>query len=418
MHAKSVPNLTMLLRSFNVVLLLVFATNLVSAQTSPDSTSKSSAISPEISAKWFERIRFRGYAQIRYNRFLETNPDLKCEQCDRSIGRGESFSMRRARLVFSGDVHPRLFILLQFDYASDASASSKHFLQTRDAYFDIALDKKREYRIRVGQSKLPYGFENMQSSSNRISFDRSDAINSGAPNERDIGAFFYYAPAKTREFFRSVSNARLKGSGDYGVFGFGIYNGQTTNRPEQNDGLHVVTRLSYPFRIGNQVLEPGLQAYSGKYTLSTAQLSNGVKVAADPTFTDRRVAATLVLYQQPFGLLAEYNIGQSPTFDASTDSIRVQKLSGGFITASYIRKCGKGFINPYIRIQMYEGGKKHELDARKYSVKEIEMGFEWLPFSNIELTAAYVISHRRYDDFKTAYDERGNFLRLQLQVNY
>lgn len=408
----------MLLRSFSVVLLLAFVVSLASAQSRPDSTSKSATPNLVIPTKWYDKIRFRGYAQIRYNRLLETNPDLKCEQCDRSIGGGESFFMRRGRVVFSGDVHPRLFVLLQFDYASDASSNGKHFLQVRDAYFDIALDKKKEFRVRVGQSKVPYGFENMQSSSNRIPLDRADALNSGAPNERDLGAFFYYAPAKTRAFFSSVANAGLKGSGDYGVFGFGIYNGQTTNRPEQNDGLHIVTRLSYPFQIGKQVLEPGIQAYSGKYTLSSAQLSSGVKIADGATYTDRRVAATLMLYQKPFGLLAEYNIGQSPTFDANTDSIQVQNLSGGYITASYRGKCGKGLINPYTRIQMYEGGKKHELDARKYAVNEIEMGLEWLPFSNIELTVAYVISHRKYDDFKTAYDERGNFMRLQLQINY
>jgi hypothetical protein len=38
-----------------------------------------------------------------------------------------------------------------------------------------------------------------------------------------------------------------KGSGDYGVFAFGAYNGQTANRTEGNRNLHVVTRVSYPF---------------------------------------------------------------------------------------------------------------------------------------------------------------------------
>lgn len=36
------------------------------------------------SSKWFEKVNMRGYAQARYNRLLETNPFLKCEQCDRS----------------------------------------------------------------------------------------------------------------------------------------------------------------------------------------------------------------------------------------------------------------------------------------------------------------------------------------------
>ena len=39
--------------------------------------------------------------------------------------------------------------------------NNKHFLQVRDAYFDLALDKKKSYRIRFGQSKVPFGFENL-----------------------------------------------------------------------------------------------------------------------------------------------------------------------------------------------------------------------------------------------------------------
>ena len=38
------------------------------------------------SKKWYDLISMRGYAQVRYNRLLETNPDLKCEQCDRYWG--------------------------------------------------------------------------------------------------------------------------------------------------------------------------------------------------------------------------------------------------------------------------------------------------------------------------------------------
>jgi hypothetical protein len=38
-------------------------------------------------APWYERLSLRGYTQVRYNRLLETNPDLTCAQCDRSIGR-------------------------------------------------------------------------------------------------------------------------------------------------------------------------------------------------------------------------------------------------------------------------------------------------------------------------------------------
>jgi len=403
-------------------MLWVFASHSISSQSVLPDSLPNNEVTPtsnkEVPGKWYEKIGLRGYAQFRYNRLLETNPDLKCEQCDKSIGRGQTFAFRRSRLILSGDVHRQFFIYIQFDYSADAGSSNKHYLQVRDAYFDYAFDAKKEYRLRFGQSKVPFGFENLQSSSNRLPLDRSDALNSAAANERDFGAFFYYAPAKIRTLIRNVSNDALKGSNDYGVFAFGLHNGQTANKPEQNDNLHVVARLSYPFTLGSQIIEPGIQAYSGKFTLPKEQVSSGTKVVKDHTYLDRRIAGSIVLYPQPFGLLAEYNVGEGPAFDAKTDSIFVQKLSGGFVTASYRSALGKGFIMPYTRYQIYDGAKKHELDARRYQLNELELGVEWQPLKNLELTLAYVISNRKYADFKTDYAEKGNFLRIQLQANY
>jgi len=412
----------MLLRLHLVAFALACTVVSASSQTTtpdslPQKTNTVSSSNQQV-AKWYDKLGLRGYAQFRYNRLLETNPDLKCEQCDRSIGKGQGFSFRRARLVLSGDVHKRFFVYIQFDYSADASSTNKHFLQVRDAYFDYSFDKKKEYRLRFGQSKVPFGFENLQSSSNRLPLDRSDALNSAAPNERDFGAFFMYAPAKIRDLYKTVSNEAMKGSNDYGVFAIGLYNGQAANKPELNDNLHLVARLSYPFKVGGQIIEPGLQAYTGLYTLAKDQLSSGVKAVQDLTYRERRVAGTLVLYPQPFGILAEYNLGESPGFDAASDSIRVQKLNGGFVTASYRSKLGKGFVMPYARYQVYDGAKKLELDARHYNMNELEIGVEWQPIKNLELTLAYVISDRKYTDLRTDYAEKGNFLRIQMQANY
>lgn len=414
----------MLLRSTVVVLLSLCVFGRTVAQgTAHDSIPKPATAAPASHPKWYDKLSIKGYSQLRYNRLLETNPDLKCEQCDKGIGKNQGFEFRRARLVFSGDVHERVYIYLQFDYSTDASETAKHFLQVRDAYADIALDKtKKEYRFRLGQTKVPFSFDVLQSSSNRLPLDRSDALNSGAPNERDFGAFFYYAPAKIRERFKMLAEKGLKGSGDYGVLALGVYNGQSANKPELNDNLHAAVRLSYPIKIGSQIIEPGIQAYSGKYTLDKKSI--GVKTLKNLTYTDQRVAASFVLFPQPFGIQAEYNVGKGPGYDARVDSITVRNLKGGYITASYRTTIGKEqILIPYVRYQVYEGGKKQELDARYYNVKETEIGAEWSPFKNLELTLAYVISHRQYANHKTNptdsdYDEKGNFLRVQVQVNY
>ena len=46
------------------------------------------------------------------------------------------------------------------------------------------------------------------------------------PNERNLGVFLYYAPTVVRERFRRLVESGLKGSGDYGMLGIGVYNGQ------------------------------------------------------------------------------------------------------------------------------------------------------------------------------------------------
>ena len=93
----------------------------------------------------------------------------------------------------------------------------------RDAYADIFLTENKEWRIRAGQSKIPFGFDTMQSSQNRLAFDRNDATFSAVPNERNLGVYLYYAPTVVRERFRRLVESGLKGSGDYGMLGIGVY---------------------------------------------------------------------------------------------------------------------------------------------------------------------------------------------------
>jgi hypothetical protein len=374
---------------------------------------------PKEEKKWFETISLRGYTQIRYNGLLVTNPDLGCEQCDRSWGGDNGFFMRRMRIILYGQISPRAYVYIQPDFASSASSTGLHFGQLRDAYFDLGLDKDNEFRVRIGQSKVPFGFENMQSSQNRLPLDRADALNSAVSNERDLGVMFYWAPKETRKLFSSLVRDGLKGSGDYGVLGLGIYNGQTANRPEANENRHAVARLSYPFEIKNQIVELGIQGYKGLYTSSSSQLSSGVKINDDKTYADDRVAASLIVYPKPFGIQAEYNIGRGPEFDNATDSISTQSLRGGYATVSYKLDYKDQTFIPFVRYQKYDGGKKHELDARSYNVEETEVGIEWQPAKQFELVVMYTMSERRYEDFvKQDNIQKGNLMRIQAQINF
>jgi hypothetical protein len=369
--------------------------------------------------KWFEAISIRGYVQARYNRLLETNPDLKCEQCDKSWGDNNSLFIRRMRIIFFGQIHKQVYFYIQPDFASSVSSTSLNFAQLRDAYFDLGIDTKNRFRFRIGQSKIPFGFENLQSSQNRLPLDRNDALNSALSNERDMGLMFYWAPEKTRKIFSDLVRNGLKGSGDYGVFGIGVFNGQTANKPELNNEMHVAARLSSPITIGSQIIEPGMQAYSGRFVIPKDQLSPGVKVRSDRSYLDERAAASFILYPKPFGIQAEYNIGRGPEYNKNSDSIEVKNLEGGYVTLSYMIKAGNQYVIPFTRIQKYAGGKKHELDARSYRVEELEIGVEWQPVKQFELVAMYTISSRRFEDHVLKNNlQKGRLLRLQAQINF
>ncbi|MNQ16126.1 Phosphate-selective porin O and P [compost metagenome] len=376
---------------------------------------------------WYDRISLRGYAQIRYNGLFSTNDKVSCDQCDRSWGTtstapdakaNNGLFIRRARLVFSGQVHPNVFFYFQPDFASSPASGINNFVQIRDLYFDLSFDKKREYRVRIGQSKIPYGFENMQSSSQRLTLDRADAINSSILNERDLGIFFYWAPAEIRQRFEMLVKDGYKGSGDYGVFAFGVYNGQIANKLDGNRDLNVVARVTYPFVIGSQIIEPGIQAYTGKWAF-TGEVSPGVTVNDPQYVKDQRVGATFVLYPRPFGIQTEYNIGTGPRYNTVTNSIDQTDLNGGYVLLNYKWDIKKQHIYPFAKFQYYDGGKKYEKDARSYVVRDFEFGVEWQPIKALELTAEYVVADRTFEDSVLPVNrQQGNVLRMQVQFNF
>lgn len=410
----------MKLKSSITSLLLILNFFTTQAQEVVDNSLKPLVISEkQVEKEWYNSFKIRGYMQARYNRLLETNENLGCEQCDKSWGNEGGFFMRRIRIILYGQIYKNVYFYIQPDFASSASSTGLHFAQIRDAYFDIGFDSKNEFRVRIGQSKIPFGFENMQSSQNRIPLDRADALNSAVTNERDMGVFFYWAPERIRKRFSSLVKDNFKGNGDYGVFALGAYNGQTANKPELNNNLHVVARASYPFEIGNQIIEPGIQAYTGRYELPTSLKNGGVIASHDLNYLDQRAAVSFILYPKPFGIQAEYNIGKGPEFNKNNETIETKSLEGGYATISYRIEHKDQVIFPFTRYQYYRGGKKHEMDARSYDVNEFEVGIEWQFSKNFELVAMYTMSNRRYEDFILQNnDQKGNLLRLQAQINF
>ena len=376
--------------------------------------------------KWYDRLSLRGYTQLRFDEGLQHNADELRAPGDRFIGDNQNLGIRRARVVLSGDVSDYLAVYIQPDFASTPSGSSTgNFGQIRDAYADIYFDKDREFRIRAGQSKMPYGWENLQSSQNRLTPDRADALNSGLRDERDLGLVFYYDPKPAAERFQYLVRSGLKGSGDYGVFGLGAYNGQGANRAEGNDSMHAIVHVTYPFKFANgQYFEAGIDAYSGRFKIGTSSISvNGSSFtpALDGRasgFKDQRVAAHFIYYPQPFGLQGEWTVGRGPELDLDARTVSVESLSGGYLQAMYRTSTPFGMMTPYVKWQTYDGASKFDANAPHMEVDETEAGLEWQFRPELELTVAY--AHMERTNVGSAPYEviDGDLLRLQLQWTY
>lgn len=392
--------------------------------------------------KWFNKINMRGYTQMRYNQPLSGDrvsgePALKSVG-DSGIGNNSSFTLRRVRLVFSGDINEYVSLYLQPDFASSTGVDGGdgNFAQLRDAYADLSFDKGHEYRIRAGQSKVPFGWENLQSSQNRIALDRDDALNSAVPSERDLGLFAYWTPTHVQKIWKDLSKKGLKTSGDYGVVGIGAYNGQGTNKSEANDNLTLVAHTSYPVELGfaglnGQVVEVGVDAMSGRYNKSPSDYKYDGKTykpkTDDPSNnnSEDRVGVHAVLFPQPFGLQTEWNWGQSPTLNPVSNRIERQSLNGGYVQAMYkIDEVfgTKGTMIPYVKWQTYDGAWKGATNAPRVQVDEVEAGVEYQINKALELTVAYATMSRtnvaKATDTDFLKQASGDMIRTQLQVNY
>jgi hypothetical protein len=385
------------------------------------------ALTPK--GNWTDRINLGGYTQLRYSQPISGDHVHLTSPGDKSVAENQGFFVRRARIVLSGNISDHLYFYSQTELAAAPSnADQNGFAQIRDMYADISFDDQKEYRIRAGVSKVPYGFEILQSSSNRLAMDRADAVNIASRDERELGVMFYWAPSHIRDRFRDLVRSGLKGSGDYGVLGIGVYNGQGLNRLEANDNKHRAIRLSYPFKFDSgQFFEVGASALSGKYVPTVGTITG---LATAPTAPDKRglrderIGLHAVLYPQPFGLQSEWNWGHSPelTTAGTGTAIKTTSLNGGYVQAMYKLNNSLGDWMPYVKWQKYDGSEKFSTNAPHSHLRETEAGVEWQPRRELELTVAYANMNRTnlgtYVSDGRNLQVKADMIRVQAQWNY
>ena len=387
---------------------------------------------PSNRAPWYERMRLRGYTQLRYNAVLDEHEPLSATGSrlrsvhDTSINDDGGFLLRRVRLVLQGDITDRLQLYFQHDFGAAVNNQSsterrENFGQLRDVYVDWFLDPERRLRLRFGQSKVPFGWENLQSSSNRLPLDRSDAINSGVPGERDVGVNAYYTPDAVQAIWDRLTRNKQKLFGNYGAFGVALYNGQGTNRTERNGNLMKVAMATWPFALDGlgplfrgQVLEVGGSAMFNRFR---PEIRSGGVSPID--YREDRVAFHAILYPQPFGIQTEWTTGWAPQYDSDLRAIRTSRAAGGYVQLmADARRTPAGRMIPYARWQRYRGGWKANVDAPRLETDEWEVGTEIQLIEALELTIAYARMERREADARRTGRATGDLIRTQLQFTY
>lgn len=379
---------------------------------------------------WHEKLSLRGYTQMRFNQIVEGDATAPAGISRlRTIGDGEvradnNFSLRRVRLVLQGDINDYVSVYLQPDFAvavSNQSAGERRegFAALRDAYADVFPTGDKSFRVRLGQSKVPYGWENLQSSSNRLALDRTDAINSAAPGERDLGIAVYYTPPQVKDVWDRLASDGQKLFGNYGAFGVGVFNGQGINRTETDDDVMAVALATWPFELDSLGLEEQVFEIGGSVMRNRIRPELRSGGISPVTFKDNRAGVHAILYPQPFGLQAEWNWGTGPEFDVTTGQIEQRALNGGYIQAmGRIKDSPLGQFYPFARWQYYRGGFKAAINAPRLETEELEFGLEFLPTPALELTATYGFASRKEADERRLGQAEGQILRFQAQWNY
>lgn len=255
-----------------------------------------SALSP------LTRLKFSGYIQARYQ-WEEARED--------GTGGFSRFTVRRGRLKaqYTGD-------LAQFMLQIDASPSG---VGLRDAEATLFIPgTKQNMALTLGQMKWPFGYEAVQSSSEREFPERSRVIRAFLPDERDRGAKY-----SARVGFLRLAAGVFDGSGlNYPGFvgtdndkekdiigraGFDLkwlsggvsgWYGHTMGKgpTEAYRMAHERSRLGADLQVYLDLLPVGATALKGEYIHGKTYVSNGVELL------DRVASGWYALLVQNLGL--------------------------------------------------------------------------------------------------------------------
>lgn len=206
-------------KSLLKLLLLIFCFFALTATSKAEKNKEESKNFTDQSLKW------SGYSQVNY---------IHGENCR------DGFRIKRSRIILKGNILKNINYKLQVD-----AGKTPILLDVQ-----IEINFIPHARLSFGQFKVPFSIENLISSSELDTINRSNTVENLCPG-RDIGA-------QGRDIGVTVN-------GKYSFFEYtlGVFNGSGINKTDYNDQKDIARRLVFtPFSF----LSIGFSHYDGGYS--------------------------------------------------------------------------------------------------------------------------------------------------------
>jgi hypothetical protein len=214
------------------------------AQKQQDANAKKKSF-PVIAGK---ALQLGGYIQTRY-------------QANDEPGKIDGFDLRRARFDVRSNISPYWGYRLQADFAGTSA-------KLIDAYAELKWNDYLNFTI--GQTFIPFSFENLHSNTKLEFIDRSQVVEALVARGKDV-----IGNHNGLDLGIQVGGTLVKLAGkpliDYKI---GLFNGNGINTSDNNESKDVVSRILIHPVAG---LDLGGSWYSGYYTFGTPAKSRARK---------------------------------------------------------------------------------------------------------------------------------------------
>ena len=193
------------------------------------------------------RLQFSGYAELRITNLGNAVGDR--------LGPHDNldFQVNRFRPRLTYFMDPNWEADLQINVNTRGAATTS--FQARDAYIEYHNGKNNQYAVRLGQQKVPFGFETwIEGDEPRPALERARYHEVLFPDQRDIGLGITFNP---REL--PLAQAQLHGP----LYGIGVYSGNGINKQDNDQNKTVVAGGRYAI---SKHVTVGLSGVSGTFS--------------------------------------------------------------------------------------------------------------------------------------------------------